>query len=154
MMQPCWLDVWLLKYAYFFFNIFMSDYPKFVWTTQPTNWVVGWATQDFSLAAAMHDKVEAQQWIADPRPKLGSAEISESGGPENSISRWRRPNSDIYSQNDHFGLVYDIIYQFPGRRSSHVTRSSSPAACTLANFREWSIVSIWLQIRVQVWNPC
>ena len=51
--------------------------------------------------------------------KSGSARIWESRGPENGVSRWLRPNSDIYSQNDHFGLVYDMIYQFlgePGRQ--------------------------------------
>ena len=38
-------------------------------------------------------------WIAGQRPKSGSR------GPENGLSRWRWPNS----QNDHFGLVYDVI---------------------------------------------
>ena len=33
-----------------------------------------------------------------------------SRGPENEVSRWRRPNSDIYSQNHNFGIVYDMIY--------------------------------------------
>ena len=46
------LDVWLSKYA-FLFHYFMSDHPKFVLTTQRTNWVVRWVTQDFSLAAAL-----------------------------------------------------------------------------------------------------
>ena len=32
----------------------MSDNLKFMWTTKHTNWVVRWATQDFSLAAALH----------------------------------------------------------------------------------------------------
>ena len=27
---------------------------------------------------------------------------------------WRQPNSEIYSQNVHFGLLYDIVYQFIG----------------------------------------
>ena len=49
-------------------------------------------------------------WITGPGPKSGSAGKSESHGPENRVSRWRRPNSDIYSQNHHFGLVYDMIY--------------------------------------------
>ena len=52
--------------------------------------------------------------IADPGPKSGPARKSESRGPENGVSRWRRPNLDIYSQNHHFGLVYDMIYQFLG----------------------------------------
>ena len=47
-------------------------------------------------------------WITGPAPKSGSAGKSESRGPENRVSRWRRPNSDIYSQNYHFGLVYDV----------------------------------------------
>ena len=51
-------------------------------------------------------------WIAGPGPKSEPAGKSESRGSENGVSRWRRPNSDIYSQNDHFGLVYDMIYQF------------------------------------------
>ena len=41
-------------------------------------------------------------------PKSGPARKSESRGPENGVSRWRRPNSDIYSHY-HFGLVYDVI---------------------------------------------
>ena len=48
-------------------------------------------------------------WIAGPRPKLGSARNSESRGPENGVSRWRWPNSDIYSQNDNFGLDWHDI---------------------------------------------
>ena len=51
-------------------------------------------------------------WIAGPWPKLGSARKSESLGPENGVSRWRWPNMDIYSQNDHFGLVYDMTSHF------------------------------------------
>ena len=38
------------------------------------------------------------------------------GGPEDGVSRWRRPNSDIYSQNHHFGLVYDISISWHRRR--------------------------------------
>ena len=38
---------------------------------------------------------------------------------ENGVSRWRRPNSDIYSQNHHFGLVYDMIYQFLGMEAKN-----------------------------------
>ena len=53
-------------------------------------------------------------WITGPGPKSEPAGKSESRGPENWVSRWRRPNSDIYSQNHHFGLVYDMIYQFLG----------------------------------------
>ena len=51
--------------------------------------------------------------IAGPGPKSGPVGKS-SRGPENGVSRWRRPKSDIYSQNHHFGLVYDMIYQFLG----------------------------------------
>ena len=41
----------------------------------------------------------------------GQLEI-QSCCPENGVSRWRPPNWDIYSQNDHFGLVYNMMYQF------------------------------------------
>ena len=37
--------------------------------------------------------------IAGPGPKSEPAGKWESRGPENQVSRWRRPNSDIYSQN-------------------------------------------------------
>ena len=47
-------------------------------------------------------------------PKSGPAGKSESCGPENGVSRWRRSNTDICSQNHHFGLVCDMIYQFIG----------------------------------------
>ena len=57
--------------------------------------------------------------IAGPVPKSGPARKSESRGPENGVSRWRRPNSDIYSQNHHFGLVYDMIYQFLGMEAKN-----------------------------------
>ena len=57
--------------------------------------------------------------IAGPAPKSGPARKSESRGPENGVSRWRRPNSDIYSQNHHFGLVYDMIYQFLGMEAKN-----------------------------------
>ena len=58
-------------------------------------------------------------WITGPGPKSGSAEKSESSGPENGVSRWRRPNTDIYSQSYHFGLVYDVIYQFLGMEAKN-----------------------------------
>ena len=57
--------------------------------------------------------------IAGPGPKSGPARKSESRGPENGVSRWRRPNSDIYSQNHHFDLVYDMIYQFLGMEAKN-----------------------------------
>ena len=43
--------------------------------------------------------------ITGPGPKSGPAGKSESRGPENGVSRWRRQNSDIYSQNYHFDLI-------------------------------------------------
>ena len=58
-------------------------------------------------------------WITGPVPKLGSAGKSESRGPENGVSRWRRPNSNIYSQNYRLGLVYDVIYQFLGMEAKN-----------------------------------
>ena len=57
--------------------------------------------------------------IAGPGPKSGPARKSESRGPENGVSRWRRPHSEIYSQNHHFGLVYDMIYQFLGMETKN-----------------------------------
>ena len=39
--------------------------------------------------------------------------------PKNGVSRWRWPNSDIYSQNYHFGLSYDMIYQFLGMEAKN-----------------------------------
>ena len=57
--------------------------------------------------------------IAGPGPKSGPARKSESRGPENGVSRWRRPNSDIYSQNHHFGLVCGMIYQFLGMEAKN-----------------------------------
>ena len=44
-----------------------------------------------------------------PAAEIGSPRISESHSPDNGISRWRRTNLDIYSQNNNFGLVYDMI---------------------------------------------
>ena len=49
-------------------------------------------------------------WITGPGLKSGSAGKSESRGPENGVSRWRQPNSDIYSQNYHFGLKFTTWY--------------------------------------------
>ena len=57
-------------------------------------------------------------WIAGSRLKSGSAKKSESHGPKNGVSRWWRPNSDIYSQND-FGLVYEMTYQFLGMEAKN-----------------------------------
>ena len=74
--------------------------------TLRTNKFRGWHSHDTTRSRP--------NWITGPGPKSGSAGKSESRGPENGVSRWRRPNSDIYSQNYHFGLVYDMIYQFLG----------------------------------------
>ena len=57
--------------------------------------------------------------IMGPGPKSGPAGKLESRGPKNGVSRWRRPNSDIYSQNYHFGLVYDVIEQFLGMEAKN-----------------------------------
>ena len=59
-------------------------------------------------------------------PKSGSAGKSESRGPENGVSRWLRPNADIYSQNYHFGLVYDMIYQFLGMEEKNYKHERAP----------------------------
>ena len=58
-------------------------------------------------------------WLGSrPCPKFRSDPSSNSGpcSSENSFARWRRLNSEIYSQNDHFNLVYDIrtVHQFLG----------------------------------------
>ena len=57
--------------------------------------------------------------ITGPGPKSEPAGKSESRGPENGVSRWRRQNSDIYSQNHHFGIVYDMIYQVLGMEAKN-----------------------------------
>ena len=53
-------------------------------------------------------------WIPAPRRKSGSARISVLRWIENSVSRWWQPNSEVYSQNDHFGLICETICQFLG----------------------------------------
>ena len=69
--------------------------------------------RDFGLILLILNMIRLRlTWIAGLGPKSRLARTSESRGPENGVSRWRRPNSDIYSQNYHFGLVYDVIYQF------------------------------------------
>ena len=35
------------------------------------------------------------------------------------VTRWRRLNWDIHSQSYHFGLVYDVIYQFIGMEAKN-----------------------------------
>ena len=49
----------------------------------------------------------------------GQQEIQSHMVPKTGVSRWRRSNSDIYSQNNHFGLVYDMIYQFLGMEAKN-----------------------------------
>ena len=72
----------------------------------------------FSVQSTVGQQVEAQL-DCQPGPKSGSAGKSESRGPENRVPRWRRPNSDICLQNYHFGLVYDVIYQFLGMEAKN-----------------------------------
>ena len=53
----------VIKIYSFGFNILMSDSPKLLRTTQGTIWVVHWATQDFSLAAALvHAWCYVSEW--------------------------------------------------------------------------------------------
>ena len=93
-------------------------------------------------------------WITGLGPKSEPAGKSESRSPEKGVSRWRRPNSDIYSQNHQFGLVYDMIYQFLGMEAKNYFANNAihpwphvmpifdretppgftPAICLLRNF--------------------
>ena len=68
------LDVWFWKYAFFFFNIFMLDHPKFVSTTQRTKWVVRWETQHFLLVAALPYGLSRLQSV-NMSPLLASAQL-------------------------------------------------------------------------------
>ena len=78
------------------------------------------ADQNFSVVLDLRTVTRSRpNWITVPGLKSGSAGKSESRGPENGVSRWRRPNSDIYSQNYHFGLVYEVIYQFLGMEAKN-----------------------------------
>ena len=53
----------VIKIYSFGFNIFMSDSPKLLRTTQGTIWVIHWANQDFSLAAALvHAWCDVSEW--------------------------------------------------------------------------------------------
>ena len=62
-------DFVVIKMIYIFcFTISMSDNPKLLLTPQHTSWVVHWATQDFSLAAAL-------EW--NHTRKVRTSEISE-----------------------------------------------------------------------------
>ena len=67
-----------------------------------------------------------------PTPNLGPAAISGPRRHENEVARWQHLNSEIYSQNYHFGLVYDIIYTF---------LTPTPANSE-ANIYEWVCPSI------------
>ena len=49
-------------------------------------------------------------WILGLAPNPGSAGISGLRGREIRVATWQRLNSQIHSQNDHFGLVYEMIY--------------------------------------------
>ena len=105
----------------------------FSWLVIPPTWMIKWiraCIQSWSWQAQstkfMKTEFDTQNrfqptdnrsrpnWITGPGPKSEPAGKSESRGPENGVSRWRRPNLDIYSQNHHFGIVYDMIYQFLG----------------------------------------
>ena len=78
---------------------------------------VGWSEESWGMRRGEGSPGEATpNWITGPGPKSGPAGKSESRGPEDGVSRWRRPNSDIYSQNHHFGLVYDISISWHRRR--------------------------------------
>ena len=54
-----------------------------------------------------------------PAAEIGATKKSEASGPKNGVSRCRGPNLDIYSRNDHFGLVYDTTYQFLGMEAKN-----------------------------------
>ena len=55
------------------------------------------------------EQVEAQLAL-----NSGPAPIWGPRGPQNGVARWCRLNWEIYSQNDYFSLVYDIVHQFLG----------------------------------------
>ena len=56
-------NFWLSKYTVLVSIFFMSDSPKLLRTTQGTIWVVHWANQDFSLAAALvHAWCDVSEW--------------------------------------------------------------------------------------------
>ena len=107
--------------SFFFFFLWLGD----VSIIQTDKYALGWSVGLWWVGMVTWVRVEEQMkfgagykpgnrsrpnWIAGPGPKLGLARKLEWRGPENRLSTWRRPNSDIYSQNYHFGLVYDMIY--------------------------------------------
>ena len=57
-------------------------------------------------------------WITGPGSKLGSAGKWESRGPENGSFKMAATEL-VYSQNYHFGLVYDMVYQFLGMEAKN-----------------------------------
>ena len=69
---------------------------KILWLTcfQPMAW---WLV-NVILQGRVNGRSRPNQ-ITGPGPKSGPAGKSESRGPEYGVLRWRRPNSDIYSQN-------------------------------------------------------
>ena len=52
-----------------------------------------------------HLPKKSDHWFTRTCPENMGLTPTWSRGPKNWVSRWRRPNSDIYSQNHHFGLV-------------------------------------------------
>ena len=83
-------------------------------------WSLGPGTMTTVVTVTIYFLIRSRpNWITGPGPESLSARKLGSCGPENGVSRWRRPNSDIYSQNYHFGLVYDMIYQFLGMEAKN-----------------------------------
>ena len=69
----------------------------------------------------------SDQFLTRSRPSL-RAQVWNWGRLENrsrvvpglpGVTRWRRLNWDIHSQSYHFGLVYDVIYQFIGMEAKN-----------------------------------
>ena len=84
----------------------LSDFKVMRWFKVPTSWL-----GDFTRCYDTY-------WIGGGPTGL-RVQVLNRGRLENrshmvpkTVSRWWWPNSDIYSQNNHFGLVYDMIYQF------------------------------------------
>ena len=66
-----------------------------------------------------HKQVEAQL-DCGPGSKMGGGKKIGVTWSQKRSFKWRRPNSYIYSQNYHFGLVYDMIYQFLGMEAKNL----------------------------------
>ena len=58
-------------------------------------------------------------WITGPAPKLGSAGKSESHGPENGVSRWRRPNKSLVQ--NFYNIVFNSYANFREKLSKAST---------------------------------